>query len=38
MSFMCAMKDKTMLGNIGNVLHEYDERQNNVGEYRKCPS
>ncbi|MDP4104678.1 MAG: hypothetical protein Q8935_06940 [Bacillota bacterium] len=24
MSFVSAMKDKTRLGNTGNVLHEYD--------------
>jgi hypothetical protein len=38
MSLMSMMKDKTMLGNTGNVLHEYDERQNKAGKYRKCPS
>jgi hypothetical protein len=27
MSFMHTMKDKTRLGNTGNVLHAYDERQ-----------
>jgi hypothetical protein len=32
------MKDKTGLGNMGNVLHESDERQNQVGKYGKCPS
>jgi hypothetical protein len=28
MSFMSTMKDKTTLGNKGNVFHEYDEGQN----------
>jgi hypothetical protein len=38
MSFMSRMKDKTRPGNTGNVLHEYDERQNQARKYRKCPS
>jgi hypothetical protein len=38
MSFMSTMKDKTMLGNTGNVLHEYNEGQNHAGKYRECPS
>jgi hypothetical protein len=32
MSFMSTMKDKTRLGNKGNVLHEYDEGQNQAGK------
>jgi hypothetical protein len=32
------MKDKIRFGNTGNVLHEYDERQNQAGKYGKCPS
>jgi hypothetical protein len=38
MSFMSTMKDKIKLGNTGNVLHEYDEGQNQAGKYGKCPS
>ncbi|MDP4156764.1 MAG: hypothetical protein Q8929_14130 [Bacillota bacterium] len=28
---MSTMKDKTRLGNMGNVLHEYDEGQIRLG-------
>jgi hypothetical protein len=29
--FVSTMKDRTRLGNTGNVLHEYDERQTRLG-------
>jgi hypothetical protein len=35
---MNRMKDKTRLGNTGNVLHEYDEGQNQARKYGKCLS
>jgi hypothetical protein len=31
MSFMSTMKDKTMLGNTGNVLHQYRDYHGSVG-------
>ncbi|MDP4156843.1 MAG: hypothetical protein Q8929_14535 [Bacillota bacterium] len=38
MSVIGTMKDKTSLGNTGNVRHQHDEGQNQVGKYGKCPS
>jgi hypothetical protein len=35
---MSTMKDKIKLGNTGNVLHEFNEGQNQAGKYGKCPS
>jgi hypothetical protein len=35
---MSTMKDKTRLGNTGNVFHEYDEGQSQAWKYGKCPS
>ena len=35
---LCEYERQNEARKSGNVLHEHDERQNEVRKYRKCPS